>query len=359
MFMSKIKNCIPVIIPTLNRVEHLKRCIGSLQKCVLADKTEIYISVDYPPSEKYVDGWMKIKQFLQNGVDGFKRVNVFYQEDNLGAHDNFVYLTNKVSTKYDVWISSEDDNEFSPNYLTYINQAVEYMKSDDSIYSVCGHLSFSDQKVLDAISADGYNCFRIQTLDAWGHAYLAERRERFREEICFDYLKNILLDKTKRNKLKKQSRDLYRYCVFGMLGKIDSMLSKDKSEIVTMDITAGIYMIMNDMYQIQPVISKVRNWGNDGSGIHCGIDASIQKQTIDDKNEFELKLAPIEIYKEEIEKSILGRVKRWNSQYQIACFLNIVFCLCGKKMAGLCYDLIFAPYDFFRRVRSGKAGNKM
>ena len=229
------------------------------------------------------------------------------------------------------------------------------MKNDDSIYSVCGHLSFSDQKILDTIHEDGYNCFQIQTLDAWGHAYLAERRNRFRDEICFDYLKNILVDRKKRNKLKRHSRDLYRYCVFGALGKIDAMLSKDKTEIVTMDITAGIYMIMNDLYQIQPVISKVRNWGNDGSGLHCGVDESVQKQVIDDSNEFELKIAPIEKYDKAIKKSMVKRLKYWNSQYLIARFLNVIYCLCGKKAASVCYDYIFAFYEvIIKGVRHGK-----
>ena len=46
----------PVLITTCNRYEHLKRCVESLSKCTLASETDLIISVDYPPSDKYVDG---------------------------------------------------------------------------------------------------------------------------------------------------------------------------------------------------------------------------------------------------------------------------------------------------------------
>lgn len=53
--MSKIYA--PVIIPTLNRIEHLKRCIESLEKNTGADKTEVFVSLDFPPSDKYLQGY--------------------------------------------------------------------------------------------------------------------------------------------------------------------------------------------------------------------------------------------------------------------------------------------------------------
>ena len=47
----------PVLIPTCNRIHHLKRCVESIARNKLAKETELYISVDYPPSEKYQDGY--------------------------------------------------------------------------------------------------------------------------------------------------------------------------------------------------------------------------------------------------------------------------------------------------------------
>ena len=50
----EINHYAPVIIVTLNRYEHFKRCLDSLEKCTGANKTDVYVGLDYPPSEKYV-----------------------------------------------------------------------------------------------------------------------------------------------------------------------------------------------------------------------------------------------------------------------------------------------------------------
>lgn len=74
------KLLIPICIPTCNRYEHLKRCVESLSKCTLASETDLIISVDYPPSDKYVDGNEKIKKWLERGIEGFKSVQIFFRK---------------------------------------------------------------------------------------------------------------------------------------------------------------------------------------------------------------------------------------------------------------------------------------
>ena len=58
-------NYAPVVIPTLNRYEHLKQCLESLEKCTGAEYTDVYIGVDYPPNDRYVEGWKKVDAYLQ------------------------------------------------------------------------------------------------------------------------------------------------------------------------------------------------------------------------------------------------------------------------------------------------------
>lgn len=43
----------PVCIPTLNRYEHLKELIESLQRNPWAQYTDLFIGLDFPPGEKY------------------------------------------------------------------------------------------------------------------------------------------------------------------------------------------------------------------------------------------------------------------------------------------------------------------
>lgn len=46
----------PVIIPTLNRIKHLKDCIESLKHNTYASETELVIGLDFPVTEEHKIG---------------------------------------------------------------------------------------------------------------------------------------------------------------------------------------------------------------------------------------------------------------------------------------------------------------
>ena len=75
-------NLAPVIIPTLNRYSHFKQCLDSLELCTLADKTIVYVALDFPPSEKYIDGWRKIDNYLRDkkSHNNFRKLIVYEGE---------------------------------------------------------------------------------------------------------------------------------------------------------------------------------------------------------------------------------------------------------------------------------------
>ena len=54
----------PIYIPTLCRSEHFQKCIESLKTNTWARYTDVYIALDYPPSEKYRAGYEKICSYL-------------------------------------------------------------------------------------------------------------------------------------------------------------------------------------------------------------------------------------------------------------------------------------------------------
>ena len=128
----------PIIIVTLNRYEHLKRCIESLQKNGWAKYTELYISVDYPADESHWEGYGKVREYLENGIEGFKKVFIYYQSVNLGGAENFMFLKRIIFQSYDRWIETEDDNEFSPCFIEFMDKGLELFKDDPDILYLCG-----------------------------------------------------------------------------------------------------------------------------------------------------------------------------------------------------------------------------
>ena len=125
----------PVYIPTLNRYTHFKRCVESLARNTHADKTELVIGLDYPPEEKYVEGYLKIKGYIPT-INGFGKLTVFERGENYGASANSLALLEYVFTHYDAAIATEDDNEFSPCFLDFMNKALKAYKDDEKVVSI-------------------------------------------------------------------------------------------------------------------------------------------------------------------------------------------------------------------------------
>lgn len=277
----------PVLVPTLNRYEHLKRLIESLQKNKWAEFTELYIGVDFPPSEKYREGYEKICDYLAGEISGFKRINVYYHHDNLGTQDNIMFLINEISKSYDRYIFTEDDNEFSKNFLEYIDKGLEKFQSDERIIGICGHAFHVDWDLNEeSLLKMGY------AYDAWGIGRWIEKDTKMFSEVTLPYLKELLCHIGRAWHLYRVSPLLFYCCVETVVLQRGVMYDAHGAfQLIDMAVT--IYMIDFGYYTINPVVSKVRNWGDDGSGIHGGSENTGRNQPLDSQDGFDFETSSI------------------------------------------------------------------
>jgi len=255
----------PVIIPTMNRFEHLKKCLESLAQCTWADRTEVYISLDYPPDgawDKYGYGWERSRDWLRSiGDFGFKRIYLMEQSSNLGVAlgkkgvtTNYDYLVQWVSESCDRYILTEDDNVFSPCFLQYIDIALEQFKDDSTIFSVSGYNGEG------FISYHGASALLCQNNSAFGTGYWVNKSEQFIQSYPNpEYFDHVLKSPLRGYKLLLTYPALY--------SMLNSMLEKQLGWWDTMHTTVNI---LEGTYQVRPLVSLVRNEGDDGSGEHCG-----------------------------------------------------------------------------------------
>jgi len=270
----------PVYIPTLNRYEHFKECVESLAACTHADKTELVIGLDYPPSEKYVEGWKKIKEYLPT-IKGFAKVTIFEHDHNLGLgqNGNGAFLTKYVKTKYDAWISTEDDNVFSPCFLDYMNKCLEKYKDDDSIIAVSGYMNPVDYSNCNQNKA---NILRMQDYMAWGSGNWKHKRNALDLNMPSHYMKYVCSHRSQLRRMRLNLRELYQLIFW----------TKNNPALdIKCDFTIGCYSIINNKYFINPTFSLVRNMGYDGSGVNCGTieDDYLARQPISNERIFDIK----------------------------------------------------------------------
>lgn len=267
----------PVIIPTVSRFDHLKKCIDSLSLCTWAEKTDVFVAVDYPGKEEHVEGYNQVREYIGT-IDnlGFKSFNVVYRDHNYfySGEGNSETLVKELMTKYDRYIFSEDDNVFSPNFLVYMNKGLEMFAKDKSVLAINGY------KHPYPVRFDENTFFR-QNVDfsAWGFGIWRDR----------DYLISSLTPSYFREKMNWPNfRAVHRngnnrliqfmhLCMSNAADRTDNVLS--------------VLMPLEGMDVVMPRVSLVRNEGWDGSGNNCYGDSveltqMHHNQSISEDNDF-------------------------------------------------------------------------
>ena len=287
----------PVLIPTVCRYQHFRNCIESLSQCTWADKTDVFVAVDYPGCKEHWEGYRKIREYLENcGNMGFKSLNVTFREMNyfFSGKGNIGTLMRDVEKTYDRYIASEDDNMFASNFLVYMNSCLEAFEDDPDVVMVSGYSYPVEWDV-----SDGATCLK-QNFNAsvWGAGFWSKKRATFipyiRSGAMLDDVSQVIRDKTY---LRMTDASLREY----IPASVTPWRKLFRFIMVISDIGLRAYLAVAGKYVITPSISKVRNCGFDGSGQYCqtieqkenGNTAGTYRysqQPIDQKDTFEIHL---------------------------------------------------------------------
>lgn len=248
----------PVLIPTQNRYNHFKQCLESLELCTGADKTDVYVALDYPPNDKYVEGWKQISEYLavKERNNAFLKLHVIRRQYNYGVFtdkSNSKTLLNEVKKTHDRFIFSEDDNVFCPNFLEYINKGLEKYKNNSKVLAITGYTQPYPFK-----SDDNTYFFHSTDFSAWGYGMWYDKLDKITDEIRRGFFKETL-----------SFRNVYKFYHHGLnrLQQYVLYSFSDYHHFPLIDCVLTCYMIVNDMYVTVPVKSKVRNIGWDEMGL--------------------------------------------------------------------------------------------
>lgn len=279
-------NYAPIAITVYDRLDHLKRCVESLLNNSLAPYSELYIISDAAYKKEHISQINKVRKYIFS-IKGFKKVYPIVREKNLGAHKSWVDACKYLYKKYDMLISLEDDIVVAPNFLQYMNEALEFYKDDKRVYSICG---FKAPFELPKNYKD--DVFFYPCNSPWGIATWKDRWE----AVNHDYFDRY-------SELKKDSKRFKQFCSIGFY--IKGILKADScKEIVADDLRVYYHMFQNNMCSVFPIVSKTQNWGFDGTGEHCGNNNNAwwAKPSLDNRN-YTAKFIPFNGYNERILKN--------------------------------------------------------
>lgn len=346
-------NYVPVIIPTLCRYEHFKECLESLSRCECANETEVFVGLDFPAKKSHRQGYEKIKTYLsQVGDMNFKKIHIYERPVNYGAGRNVAELRKCVIDRFDSFIYSEDDNVFSPNFLVYMNTCLERYKDDPTVIAVCGYSYPVEWAVSNKATV-----FKQQiNHSAWGTGYWVRKSNEVRDVIVKGKMLGDIHSFIKKHLYHKMIDASLREYMEAACG---FMKFQRRMLLCSTDISRRAYLAVYDKYVISPVVSKVRNYGFDGSGLYCqkvNMDLNghtagtynYTKQPIDSSSSFEL-IESIETNSEENRKRLNDFDYRSRRQMSRARHLLWLCTHFGVSMAKF-YALLLLPFDILSRA---------
>lgn len=264
---SNSYNYAPVLITTLNRYNHLRRCLESLERCDGAIFTDVYVALDFPPSDSYIEDWKRTDSYLASKEtdNRFKSFNVIRRDHNYGIckkGNNFSALYESLKDNYDRFIISEDDNLFAPSFLNFINWGLEKFKNNKEIFSVCGYM-------YPLCDDHDFSFIKMDQFSAWGYGVWKDRFDLYKKyedniELVRDFFDDVPFVK----RLKKKNKLL-------LLGLLDMYNTKQ----IMGDSLINSLQVKYNMSAIFPSFPLVSNKGWDGSGSHGGVVKSFENET--------------------------------------------------------------------------------
>lgn len=128
----------PVLLFTYNRPDLTASTVEALLTCPEAPETALYIFSDAPANSKQDANVEKVRRFIKT-ISGFAAVRITERETNLGLARSIISGVSEALTDHDSCIVLEDDLLAAPNFLTYMNQALELYGGQKEIFSVSGY----------------------------------------------------------------------------------------------------------------------------------------------------------------------------------------------------------------------------
>jgi hypothetical protein len=235
-------NHAPIILFTYKRLDTLKQCINSLQKCPESQESNLIIVCDFAAKESDIDKVDAVRQFLPT-ITGFKDVEIIERDENFGVDYNIIDGIQLMAARYKQFIVVEDDLVVTPDFLSFLNVSLDFYAKNTEVLSVSG-FTFVD-KMPENYPYDGY--FAKRTCP-WGWATWSDKIKEVDWEIQD---KNDFLNSDKIQKdFNEWGSDRSRMLTNTLEGKVRAW-----------DIRLDYHQFLNGSCTLYPIASKVENIG--------------------------------------------------------------------------------------------------
>jgi len=144
-----------------------------------------------------------------------------------------------------------------------MNKALDYYENEKKVW----HINGSNYPIKTSGLED---IFFWRAMGCWGWATWKDRWKYFEKDV--DKLINMF-----------SRKDIYRFNLNNATEMWDQVIANKEDKINTWAIFWYATIFKNDGLCLNPTITFIKNIGLDGSGVHCGINPSMETKIINNK----------------------------------------------------------------------------
>ena len=257
--MQTERSLAPIVLFVYNRPEHTRRTVEALAANILANQSHLYIFSDAPKNRESEEKVKEVRAYIRSleEKDWFRKVSIEEAVSNKGLADSIISGVSRVMTKYKKAIVLEDDLLSAPDFLQFMNDALDFYEEDESVGSISG---YSPLKKMPKHYA--YSVWKACRSSSYGWATWDSRWKHVQWEIeDFEIFRK-----------DKKARKAFDACGSDRFDRLRRQIERGAD---SWSIRFGYWQFRAKKYTIFPSQTRIQNIGWDGSGVHVGIQSEL------------------------------------------------------------------------------------
>lgn len=242
----------PICLFVYKRYDTTKLMLESLLACPECADSELYVFMDEARNDSEADDVEKVRALFDN-LQGFKAIHPYPARMNKGMARSVIDGVTTVLQQHESIIVLEDDLVVAPDFLTFMNTALEAYRDRSDIWSISGYTP--NLKEIEQYDKNGV--FLVPRAQCWGWATWSDRWETVDWEVSdFNYLAR---NKKRRKAFDMGGNDLFR-----------TLEMEHRERIESWAVRWAYAASKQKMWTVNPMLSKVQNIGLKSSTSHVG-----------------------------------------------------------------------------------------
>ena len=242
----------PICLFVYKRYDTTKLMLESLLACPECADSELYVFMDEARNDSEADDVEKVRALFDN-LQGFKAIHPYPARMNKGMARSVIDGVTTVLQQHESIIVLEDDLVVAPDFLTFMNTALEAYRDRSDIWSISGYTP----TLKEIEQYDKNSVFLVPRAQCWGWATWSDRWETVDWEVSdFNYLAR---NKKRRKAFDMGGNDLFR-----------TLEMEHRERIESWAVRWAYAASKQKMWTVNPMLSKVQNIGLKSSTSHFG-----------------------------------------------------------------------------------------